>query len=87
MGSFVLGVVLGDKMEKLGKRLKKIFPLKRIYTSLSFSMIICVSYWVTTTYEKAFESGLWWGPIIAFLLIAVVLLIFGGSILDELSRD
>ena len=66
---------------------KRTFTAPRIYTSIKFSAIIGVSYWATTRYEIAFESGVFWMPILAFLLVAFVLLIFGGSLLDMISRD
>ena len=66
---------------------KRTFTAPRIYTSIRFSVIIGVSYWATTKYEIAFKSGISWMPILAFLLVVFVLLVFGGSLLDMMSRD
>ena len=74
-------------MKKKDNCFTRTFKPKRILTSAKFSAIIGVSYWATTRYEIAFESGVSWMPILAFLLVAFVLLIFGGSFLDSMSKD
>lgn len=64
---------------------KKTFTAKRIFTSITFSAIVGVTYWATTVYEKAFDNL--WLTIGAFLLVALVLLLFGGSLLDAMSKN
>ncbi|MEK6899752.1 MAG: hypothetical protein AABX05_01380 [Nanoarchaeota archaeon] len=66
---------------------KRIFTRSRIATSIKFSAIIGVSYWATTRYEIAFKSGISGMPILAFLLVALVLLVFGGSLLDSMTKE
>jgi len=69
------------------KWLKKHFAGKRLKTAFKFSAIVGVTYWATTLYKPAFEQGLWYSAIPAFLLVALVLLVCGGGLLDAMQRD
>lgn len=66
---------------------KRTFAGSRIATSIKFSAIIGVTYWATTIYEVAFKSEISLMPILAFLLVALVLIVFGGSLLDTMAKD
>lgn len=70
---------------KIKHWIEKTFTAKRVFTSATFSAIVGVTYWATTVYEKAFDNV--WLTICAFLLVALVLLLFGGSLLDAMSKD
>jgi hypothetical protein len=73
-------------MAKKKNWFKKTFNPSRIFTSIKFSAIIGVTYWATTRYEIAFDSGLTYMPILAFFFVALVLLLFGGSFLEMISK-
>ena len=66
---------------------KKTFTVQRVFTSIKFSAIIGVTYWATTVYERAFEMSSPYWAILAFILVSLVLLLFGGSLLDAISKD
>ncbi len=91
--SVILSVIITFKVIQNYVRFKEIDMnklkkwLKRIYTAIKFSAIVGVTYWATTEYELAFKSGHWWMGILAFILVAAVLLIFGGGLLDAMSKD
>lgn len=67
--------------------IRKKFTAQRILTSINFSAIVGVTYWATTVYEKAFNSNKFFLGLGAFLLVALVLLLFGGSLLDAMSKN
>ena len=60
---------------------------KRVITSVKFSAIIGVSYWATTVYEKAFALNSWILAFWDFLIVAGVMLLFGGTLLDVMEID
>lgn len=66
---------------------RKAFSGKRVITSITFSAVVGVTYWATTLYEKAFNAQDTILAIKAFLVVALVLLIFGGNLLDAMSRS
>ncbi|MFA6462029.1 MAG: hypothetical protein WCV90_07230 [Candidatus Woesearchaeota archaeon] len=74
-------------MNKLKKWLKETFKPNRIYVAIKFSVLVGVTYWATTVYKTAFESGYSWMVVLAFILVAIVLLLFGRGLLDAMSKD
>ncbi len=74
------------KGEKIKMKLKEKFSRKKIWASFAFSLIVGVTYWATTVYKAAFETGKWGWPIAAFFLVALVLLVFGTSFLELFEK-
>ncbi len=64
---------------------KSKFNAKRIYTSIGFSAVVGVTYYATTMYEKAFNQKSTLGAVLVFLLLAVVMLLIGGNLLDYIG--
>ena len=77
----------GEIMNKINNWFKKNFTAKRIFIAIKFSAVVGVTYWATTVYEAAFKSEQWWMGILAFILVAAVLLIFGRGLLDTMTKD
>jgi len=61
------------------------FSAKRIVTSITFSVIVFVTYWAITIYEKAADNVLL--TFGAIFIVILVMLLFGGSFLDAMSKD
>ena len=63
--------------------IKRIFTAKRIVNSIKFSLVIGVTVWASQLYEKALSSQ---NPAfyyaLVFLLVAGIILIFGGKIVE-----
>ncbi len=71
---------------QIKKIIKRTFSKPRIKASIHFSLVLGVTLWATTVYRAA-EGKHWAFYIGAWLLIAFILLIFGGSFLDILDKE
>jgi len=64
---------------------KETFNAKRIVTSLTFSVLIFVTYWALKLFENAEGNAvLTFGSI---LIVTLIMLLFGGSFLDVMAKD
>ena len=67
------------------KWFEETFSAKRIVTSLTFSVIVFVTYWAITIYENADGNLLL--TLGAIFIVTLIMLLFGGSFLDVMSKN
>lgn len=64
---------------------KRMFSGKRILRALVFSVLLGVAVWATPHYQSAFAANDWIKAVEVMFFVALLLLIFGGNVLENIN--